>query len=238
MIMRLWKYGSISVVLLCMLMTQACAQAGLDLPPALPTARDIGSISTEVRSEPSATPTVQAEIPTATKIVPTPTSSLPKVSISAVKGNLFIRRGPDMAFNPIAVLYKDKNAQVIAHDVLSKWVKIKFPNSEKTGWVSIQTQYSLIEGDLKNVPEQMPTEWPVPAYVRNCTYHQLYVTPAEVVIPPILNSPDNEIRINPGSYTVYDIDVSGEPLVAEIEIKEGSNIDLVKDGSGDHHKCE
>jgi hypothetical protein len=62
--------------------------------------------------------------------------------------------------------------------------------------------------------------------------------PAEVVIPPILNSPDNEIRVNPGSYTVYDINVSGDPLVAEIEVKEGSNIDLVKDGSGDQHKCE
>jgi len=232
------KYRSVSVVLLFALTIQACARVGLDMPPALPTARDIGPVSTEVRSEPSATPTVQVETPTATKIVPTPTSSLPKVSISAVKGNLFIRRGPDMAFNPVAVLYKDKSAEVLARDVLSKWVKIKFPNSDKTGWVSIQTQYSLIEGDLKTVPEQMPTEWPVPAYVQNCTYHQLYVMPAEVVIPPILSSPDNEIRLNPGSYTVYDIDVSGEPLVAEIEVKEGSNIDLIKDGSGDQHKCE
>ena len=208
------------------------------MPPALPTARDIEPTSSEARSEPSATPTVQVEIPTATKIIPTPTSSLPIVSISAVKGNLFIRRGPDMGFNPVAVLYKDKSAEVLARDVLSKWVKIKFPNSDKTGWVSIQTQYSLIEGDLKAVPEQMPTEWPVPAYVRNCTYHQLYVMPAEVVISPILNSPDNEIRINPGSYTVYDINVSGDPLVAEIEIKEGSNIDLIKDGLGNQHKCE
>lgn len=232
------KYRSVAVVLLFALTIQACARVGLDMPPALPTAQDIGPVSTEVRSEPSATSTVQVEIPTATKIIPTPTSSLPIVSISAVKGNLFIRRGPDMGFNPVAVLYKDKSAEVIARDVLSKWVKIKFPNSDKTGWVSIQTQYSLIEGDLKTVPEQMPTEWPVPAYVRNCTYHQLYVMPAEVVIPPILNSPDNEIRVNPGSYTVYDINVSGDPLVAEIEVKEGSNIDLVKDGSGDQHKCE
>ena len=179
-------YRNVSIVLLFVLLTQACAQVGLDTPPALPTAQDIEPISTKVRSEPSATSTAQVEIPTATKIVPTPTSSLPKVSISAVKGNLFIRRGPDMAFNPVAVLYKDKTAEVIARDVLSKWVKIKFPISEKTGWVSIQTQYSLIEGDLKNVPEQMPTEWPVPAYVQNCTYHQMYVMPVEAVIPSIL----------------------------------------------------
>jgi hypothetical protein len=230
------KYRNISIVLLFVLLTQACAQAGLETPPALPTAQDIEPTSTDVRSEPSATPTV--EIPTATKIVPTPTPSLPKVTITAVKGNLFIRRGPGMPFNQIAVLYKDTSAEVIAHDVLSNWVQIKFPNSSKTGWVSIQTQYSLIEGDLNDVPEQSPTEWPVPAYVQNCTYHQMYVMPIEAVIPSIYNSPDNEIRINPGSYTVYDIDVPGEPEVKEIEVKEGSQIEIVDDGAGDHHKCE
>jgi hypothetical protein len=231
------KYRSVAVALLFVLMTQACAQVGLDTPPALPTAQDIEPISTEVRSVPSATSTVQVEIPTATEIVPTPTPSLPKVTITAVKGNLFIRRGPGMPFNPVAVLYKDKSAEIIARDVLSNWVMIKFPKSDKTGWVSIQTQYSLIDGDLNDVPEQSPTEWPVPAYVQNCTYHQLYVEPSEVVIPSYYNYPDNEIRINPGSYKVYDIDVSGEPLVAEIEIKEGSEIEIVDDGSGGHHKC-
>jgi hypothetical protein len=233
------KYRSIAIVLLFVLFTQACAQTGLDTTlPALPTARDIEPTSTEVRSAPSATPTVQVEIPTATEIAPTPTSSLPKVSISAVKGNLFIRRGPDMGFNPIDVLYKDTSAKVLARDVLSKWVQIKIPKTGQTGWVSTQTQYSLVEGDLENVPEQLPTEWPVAAYIQNCTYHQMYVMPIEMVIPSILSSPDNEIRVNPGNYTVYDIDVSGEPEVKEIVVKEGSQIEIVDDGSGDHHKCQ
>ena len=228
------KYINVSIVLLFVLLTQACA-AGLDTPTALPTAQDVEPISTEVRSAPSATSTV--EIPTATKVVPTPTPSLPKVTITAVKGNLFIRRGPGMPFNSIAVLYKDVSAEVIAHDVLSNWVQIKFPNSDQTGWVSIQTQYSMIEGDLQDVPEQSPTEWPVPAYLRNCTYHQMYVEPSEVVIPSYYQYPNNEIRINPGSYSVYDIDVPDEPIVAEIEIREGSEIEIVKDGLGDNHKC-
>jgi hypothetical protein len=228
------KYINVSIVLLFVLLTQACA-AGLDTPTALPTAQDVEPISTEVRSAPSATSTV--EIPTATKVVPTPTPSLPKVTITAVKGNLFIRRGPGMPFNSIAVLYKDISAEVIAHDVLSNWVQIKFPNSDQTGWVSIQTQYSMIEGDLQDVPEQSPTEWPVPAYLRNCTYHQMYVEPSEVVIPSYYQYPNNEIRINPGSYSVYDIDVPDEPIVAEIEIREGSEIEIVKDGLGDNHKC-
>jgi len=228
------KYINVSIILLFVLLTQSCA-GGLDTPTALPTAQDVEPISTEVRSAPSATSTVG--IPTATKVVPTPTPSLPKVTITAVKGNLFIRRGPGMPFNSIAVLYKDTSAEVIAREVLSNWVEIKFPNSDQTGWVSIQTQYSMIEGDLQDVPEQSPTEWPVPAYLRNCTYHQMYVEPSEVVIPSYYQYPNNEIRINPGSYSVYDIDVPDEPIVAEIEIREGSEIEIVKDGLGDNHKC-
>jgi hypothetical protein len=65
----------------------------------------------------------------------------------------------------------------------------------------------------------------------------LYVEPSEVVLPSYYQYPNNEIRINPGSYTVYDIDVPGEPLVGEIEIKEGSEIEIIDDGSGGRHKC-
>jgi hypothetical protein len=237
MIKPSWKYRNISIVLLFVLLTQACAQVRLDTPPALPTARDVEPVSTEVRSEPSATPTATVEIPTATEIVPTPTPSLPKVTISAVKGNLFIRRGPGMPFNPIGVLYKDTSAEVVARDVLSNWVEIKFPASSKTGWVSIQTKYSQIEGRIEDLPEYTPTEWPVPAYLRNCTYHQMYVLPAEVLLPSYYNYPDNEIWIYPGSYTVLDIDVPGDPVVAEISVKEGSDIEIHNDGSGGHHKC-
>jgi hypothetical protein len=237
MIKPLQKYRSVSIVLLFVLLTQACAQVRLDAPPALPTARDIEPITTEERTDPRATSTAQVEITTATEIIPTPTSSLPKVTISAVKGNIFIRRGPDMAFNPIGVLYKDTSAKVIARDVLSKWVQIEIPNSDQTGWVSIQTQYSQINGEIKYLPEYTPAEWPVAAYLRNCTYHQMYVMPSEIVIPSYLQYPDNEIWVYPGSYTVYDIDVPGDPEVDQITVKEGSDIEIHYDGLGGHRKC-
>jgi hypothetical protein len=237
MIKPLQKYRSVSIVLLFVLLTQACAQVRLDAPPALPTARDIEPITTEERTDPRATSTAQVEITTATEIIPTPTSSLPKVTISAVKGNIFIRRGPDMAFNPIDVLYKNTSAKVIARDVLSKWVQIEIPNSDQTGWVSIQTQYSQINGEIKYLPEYTPAEWPVAAYLRNCTYHQMYVMPSEIVIPSYLQYPDNEIWVYPGSYTVYDIDVPGDPEVDQITVKEGSDIEIHYDGLGGHRKC-
>jgi hypothetical protein len=237
MIKQLLKYRSLSIALLFVLLAQACAQMKLDAPPALPTAREIESVSTEERSAPLATSTALIKIPAATEMIPTSASSLPKVTISAVKGNIFIRRGPDLAFNSIDVLYKNTSAKVIARDVLSKWVEIEIPNSDKTGWVSLQTQYSQIEGKIQNLPEYTPTEWPVAAYVRNCTHHQMYVLPFDVVIPSSYEYPDNETWIYPGSYTVFDIDVPGEPEVAEIVVMEGSDIEIRDDGLGEHRKC-
>jgi hypothetical protein len=232
------KYRRISVVLLFVLLAQGCAQVKLDTPSALPTARNIESAATEERSElPTvSTATTEIPLPTETAIVPTATS-IPRVTISAVKGNIFIRRGPDMAFNPVDVLYKDSHAKVIARDVLSNWVQIEIPNSGKTGWVSIQTDYSQIEGEIKDLPEFTPTEWPVAAYLRNCTYHQMYVLPIDIVLPSYFGYPDNEIWIYPGSYTVYDIDVPGDPEVAQIVIKEGSDVEILEDGLGGHRKC-
>ena len=230
------KYRSVSLVLLLVLLTQGCVQARLNTPSVLPTAQNIEPLATEQQVSLPPTQTATVEIPIPTKIIPT-VASFPKVTINAVKGNIFIRRGPGMAFNPIDVLYKDTSAKVIARDVLSKWVQIKIPNSAKTGWVSIQTQFSQVEGEIKDLPEYTPTEWPVPAYLRNCTYHQMYVLPSEIVLPSYYQFPDNEIWIYPGSYTVIDTDAPGNPQVAEIVVKEGSDIEIRKDGSGGHRKC-
>jgi hypothetical protein len=233
----LQKHRNISIILLFLLLTQACAQIKLDAPPALPTARDIEPTTTEERSAPLATSTAPIENPTATEMIPTSTPSLPKVTISAVKGNLFVRRGPDMAFNPIGALYKDTSAEVIARDVLSKWARIKIPNSNETGWVSIQTTYSLVEGEIKDLPEFTPTDWPTAAYLRNCTYHQIYVAPADVVIPPYSQYPDNEVWIYPGTYTLYDIDALNDPEVGEIVAQEGSDIEIIYNGLGEKRIC-
>ena len=221
---------------LTVMLLQACMQVRMDAPPALPTPQDIETVAVAEQLAATATNTPTTVPVTATEISPTATTQ-PQVVISAVKGNIFIRRGPDMAFNPIGVLYKDTSAPVIARDVLSNWVQIVIPNSDQKGWISIQTQYSKIDGDLKTLPEFTTTEWPTPAYLRNCTHHQMYILPAEVILLSSFDQPDNMVWLYPGTYTVYDLEVSGEPEVTTVEVREGVTVEILDDGAGEHRKC-
>jgi hypothetical protein len=225
------------VFLLAVILTQACLRAGIVSPAALPTARDIEPISTDIAA--SVTPTLVIEdTPEATVTITGPTeTSVPAVMITAVKGNIYIRRGPGMAYNPISVLYKDAGTSVLARDVLSKWVQVVIPGSEKTGWVSLQTEYSKIDGELASLPDITPTDWPVPAYLRNCTIHDMYVMPGEITLPSVYAYPDNEIWLYPGHYTVQDLFVPGKPEVLDFDIREGLEVDIQDDGLGEHRKC-
>ncbi len=227
-------FRSVSIALLFVFLVQACAL--VDAPPALPTAQIIASPAANADISTTPTTTLEIVVPAKTEVLPTVTS-IPSVTLTVVKGNLFIRRGPDMAFNPIGVLYKDTSAKVIARDVLSDWAQIQIPNSDQTGWVSIQTEYSQIEGNLKELPEYTPTEWPLAAYLRNCTHHRMYVLQADMVIPSSFEFPDNEVWIYPGTYSVLDIDVAGDPEVMDFTIKEGESVEIRWDGSGEKRKC-
>jgi hypothetical protein len=115
-------------------------------------------------------------------------------------------------------------------DVLSKWVEIIIPDSKKSGWVSVQTDYSKVIGDLSLLPDFTPTEWPLPAYIRNCTHHQMYILPGEIRLPSTYETPENEIWLYPGRYNVYDLDVSGEPEVLQVDMREGLALDIRVDG--------
>ncbi len=237
MIKRIFKNRSLYIVLLLALLTQGCFRARLNAPSALPTAQDIQSVAPEVLIK-SPTPTLKIETPmsTATVIAPTATS-LSKVTISAVKGNLYIRRGPGMAYNQIGVLRKDTSADVIARDVLSKWVQVVIPGSDKTGWISLQTDYSKLNGELSTLPDFTFTDWPIPAYLYNCTEHDMYIMPGEIILTSYFTHPNNQVWLNPGTYTVYDDTLPKRPEVRTVEIREGVNDAIVVDGLGNHHKC-
>ena len=169
--------------------------------------------------------------------IPLTRASFPDVTITAVKGNLFVRRGPDMAYNPIGVLYQDTTTDAIARDVLSGWVQIHVPKTGGTGWVSVRSNYSRLEGDLHGLPVYTPTDWPVAAYLRNCSHHEMYIQPGEIRLPSSLEFPENEIWLYPGKYTVYDLDVPDEPEVMTVDMREGSDVEILFDGLGEHRKC-
>jgi len=180
-------------------------------------------------------PTSRLEIasPTAPATL-TPTA----ITITAVKGNLFIRRGPDLAYNSISVLMKGEVVSALGRDVLARWVQVPLPGQpDKTGWVSIQTQFSAVSGDVMTLPEVTPKERPVASYFRNCTNHQMIVKPGDTVIPSLSGYPDNIVWIYPGVYTVYDYDVPKQPEVLSAELREGLTIDILVDGTGEQRKC-
>jgi hypothetical protein len=184
---------------------------------------------------PTPYPSTPSPVPTARK---SPTPTPPVVTVTLAKGNLFIRRGPDLAYNPISVLMDGQSAPALGRDVLGKWLQIPLPDHpEETGWISIQTRYSLVKGDLKNLPVIEPTDWPVLAYVRNCTHHEMRIDPIGIVITKSDNFPWNYVQINPGIYTIYDINAHHDPEVMEVEIEEGSYIEIREDGYGERWKC-
>jgi hypothetical protein len=61
--------------------------------------------------------------------------------------------------------------------------------------------------------------------------------PAGITIPPLDYFPDNEVQIDPGEYSIVDVDVDEYPEVMTVQIKEGSAVDIIYDGTGEKHKC-
>jgi hypothetical protein len=158
--------------------------------------------------------------------------------ITAVKGNLFIRRGPGVEYNPIGVLNKGDSVSALARDILSKWVQVPISSQAgQSGWISIQTKYSSVNGDLTKLPAIQVDYWPIAGYVINCTYHEMIVKPGDIPIPSYLSYPENEVWIYPGSYTVYDAVLPDTPEVMTVEMREGLEVEILINGLGEKHKC-
>lgn len=192
-----------------------------------------GLSSSAATETPFPTPTF---VPAATDIPPTPT---PDVTITAVNGNIYIRRGPGLPYNLIGVLSKGTSARIIGQDVLSRWVQIQIPDLEKTGWVSIMTDFTRVDGDLASVPDFTFTDWPLPAYVKNCTEHDFVLEPGDIYLFSLWTNAQslNEAQVNPGVYTAYDLFAPGVPEVQKVDIKEGMTAYLTVNGLGERHKC-
>ncbi|MBK6647807.1 MAG: SH3 domain-containing protein [Anaerolineales bacterium] len=199
----------------------------------------------------TATPTAQPALPTDVPTLPAtatpgPTSQpsatpepLPSIRITATDGNLYIRRGPGAEYNQIGLLTKGESAQVIGRDVLSKWVQVNVPGAEFTGWVSLLTPFTKLEGDLSQVEAFTFTDWPLPAYIRNCTEHDLLIGPNELYLFNLFTNSNylNEAQVNPGRYDIYDLFLPGEPKIQTVDVREGETVHITVDGSGTEHLC-
>ncbi len=201
---------------------------------------------------PTATSITQPSLPTETSTLPatatpeattqpsaTPEPPPPSVRIIAFDGSLYIRRGPGTEYNQIGVLKKGESAPVIGRDVLSKWVQVRIPDTELTGWVSLLTPFTKLEGDLSKVEAFTFTDWPLPAYIKNCTEHDLIIGPNELYLYNLYTNSNylNEVQVDPGRYDIYDLFLPDEPKFLTVDIREGETYYITIDGAGTEHLC-
>ena len=195
-----------------------------------------------------ATATFQSIATSTYTVLPaTPTSSasktptLPSVTITAINGNLYIRRGSGSDFNPIAVLLQGQMVTALGRDILDEWLYIPIPShADKFGWVSTLTIYSSISGQTMDLPV-VDSDLAVPAYIQNCSTHDMIVQPAGVILPPFSQYPDSVVQFDPGEYTIMDYDNpkynpnSNQGLV--IDLVEGELYRITAMGTAAQHKC-
>jgi len=233
----------IQFALAFLLLITACNLPTSATPAPLPTQ---AATALPVSPTPSWTASLPTSLPPTEGLPPVPTPSLAPswtattpptaapVTVSAT-GNLNVRRGPGVGYNPVGGLLKGETATATARDANGEWLYISLPSS-KPGWVSILTKFSTVSGDVQSLPV-MSVDAPKPAYLRNCTFHPMLVKPVGITVPPVNESPENKVQFNPGDYEVKDTNVAGEPTVMEATLFEGQTIDIRTDGIPNTYSC-
>jgi len=221
--------------------TQACGVSQKPTSTVTETPRQTQSSPVESSNSFVSTADIQhgslTETPTPTiDVTPSPTS--PIVTITVVNGDLSIRTGPDLSFDAIAKLKGGEIVTALARSIMDGWVQIQIPSQTgKTGWISIKTNYSIVNGNVLDLPRIDIVEWNVGSYLRNCTPHQVIVRPGDKILQPTGDSVENRVWFSPGSYSVYDLDVPGQPVVANLRVLEHSEYSIRKDGNGQRWDC-
>jgi hypothetical protein len=234
---RYGRFGGMIIATTIML-ASACAlpQAMFLAPATLPPPTN----PPEIISAPDlSTPTVEA-------LGSTPTSSAmatltpPPAVIMLATGNLNLRRGPGIAYDILGTLLRGEHGQATARNQTGDWVFICGLNDSCTpGWVSAQSPFVQLIGDAAGIGS-LPVKAvdpAVPAYLRNCTFHPMKITPGDFILKEQFAAPANKKQVNPGVYAAYDQNQVGHPKVFSVQIKEGSSVDIVKDGLGNKYSC-
>jgi hypothetical protein len=226
------KFRLLSILLLVVLSSCISAQ-----PPAQSELIQIVETDTPTQIIPATEATAAIVEPTSTALGQKENEP---VYFTAEKGYVNIRRGPNVSYNPIGVMKPGQKALVQGRDLLGKWAMIQLPaNSDLTGWVNVETEYSKVQGDLFTLPEVEVKDFAVPAYIRNCTFHNMTIQTTGEQLLNINTYPNNQLRVEPGSYIITDDDaVSAVPEEFKLFVSEGDIIDIIYDGDNNKHKCK
>jgi len=218
-------------LLACSLQFAAPGGGQEQAPAPSPTTSSAGSTT----EEPSVVlPTQPAESATSTA---TPTIGPPPVvKVSASGGRLNVRRGPGPEYDTVGAFLNGQSTNATARNADGSWVLINTPNTSKTlGWITVKTQYTTVNGMVADLPV-MVVDAALPAYIRNCTPHEMLVNPGGAILQDRSSAPENQLQFFPGEYTV--IDQTTESSVGNVTVYEGRTIDIKKDGSGKSSTCQ
>ena len=230
----------VAILAVAVFSLQACTRfsvVDIEVPQASPVPSETPTWTPKPK-EPTALPTA-----TKTPISNTPTPMLAPTQVREVLfavsgGNLSVRRGPDLAYNYVGVLYDGDEALAIGRDRKGDWLLIELPSkSGVRGWVTTETKYSTVEGHIRSLPI-VEVELPAPAFIRNCTKHKVLVQPVEILLLNKYNEPDNIGHFDVATYQIYDVDISGNVRLEDVSLSEGRTVDIIYDGNGDKSKCE
>jgi hypothetical protein len=188
------------------------------------------------------TPTRTIPPPTATKIAvvrqstqaATPTevsSSDSDITVTAATGNLFVRRGPGTTYNIVSGFSKGVTTKAVGRNEKNNWLATEIPLAKGTvGWISLGTGYTELHGKLADLP-LYPFDEPKPAYVQNCTLHDMTTRPGQWNLPAKTTQ-----KVSPGEYQFLDMS-TGQSKVMEATLKEGNTVYIKVDGDGASHSC-
>ena len=209
-----------------------------DIPTWTPRPQDLTLTALPTATEPAPVLAARSANPTPTGTeLPTivPTSS--EVTFSVKGGNLSVRRGPSVDYNFIGALYDGETTVATGRDRISRWLLVEIPTKPGVeGWVTTETVYSTVHGDVSNLPF-VSAEPAAPAYIRNCTDHELLIMPDEVTLLTPADDPYNEERFSPGIYKVYDQEDPKSSVLEEVDLSEGETHDVRVDWAGEKSKC-
>jgi len=221
------------LVIILVLATQGCNLAASTPPPPTLTAEPFPTAAPPTEAVLPTDTVLPTEVPTATlEASPTPNG----VIITASGGGINIRRGPSVQYNAISGLQQGNRATAVGRNEDGSWLFIPLPgNPGSYGWISTQSGYSTIQGSVNALVIQ-PSPPPVPAYIRNCTFHPMLVKPGDVVLKDQTLSPDNKHQFNPGEYKIYDQSATNTQ-VKTLKLSEGDSVDITTDGLDNAYAC-